>query len=48
MYPSLKTLHEKVQAALHASKAQIGSVVITRIDHKNNAPFLHVLVVFCD
>ena len=43
-----KTLHEKVQTLLHASKAQIGCVVITHIEHKNNALFLHVLVVFCE
>ena len=43
-----KTLHEKMQTLLHASKAQIGYVVITHNEHKNNAPFLHVLVVFCE
>ena len=43
-----KTLHEKVQTLLHASKAQIGYIVITHIEHKNNAPFLHVLVDFCE
>ena len=43
-----KTLHEKAQALLHASKAQIGYAVITHIEHKNNAPFLHVLADFCE
>ena len=43
-----KTLHEKVQTLLHVSEDQIGCVVITHIEHKNNAPFLHVLVVFCE
>ena len=43
-----KTLHEKVQTLLDASKAQIGYVVIALIEHKNNAPFLHVLVDFCE
>ena len=43
-----KTLHEKKLALLHASKAQIGYVAITHIEHKNNAPFLHVLVDFCE
>ena len=43
-----KTLHEKVQTLLHTSKAQIGYAVITHIEHKNNAPSLHVLVDFCE
>ena len=43
-----KTLLEKVQTLLHASKAQIGYVVITHIEHKNNDPFLHVLDDFCE
>ena len=47
-YRICKTLHEKVQTLLHAPKAQIGYVVITHIEHKNNAPFLHVLVDFCE
>ena len=43
-----KTLHEKVQTLLHASKAEIGYIVITHIEHKNNAPFLDVLLHLCE
>ena len=41
-----KKKNEKVQTILQISKTQIGYVVVTHIEHKNNAPFLHVLVVF--
>ena len=41
-----KTLHEKVQTLLRASKTQIGYVVITHIEYKSNASFLHVLLDF--
>ena len=48
LHLSNKTSHEKVQTLLHASKAPIGCVIITHIEHKNNTPFLHVLFVFCE
>ena len=48
LHHSSKTSHEKVRTLLHASKASIGCVIITHTEHKNNAPFLHVSVVFCE